>query len=163
MHIAFFCFLVYVFDMTNRITSLSELSEFAKILINELIPQEDSKAQVILLEGNLGAGKTALVKACAIFLGIQEDITSPTFVIQKEYKIKEDMYFFKKMIHIDAYRLEKPSDMNILGWNENIAQANNIIFVEWPSYIQGVDLPEKTVTLNIEICENEDRIIIKTE
>lgn len=98
-------------------------------------------ATVITLSGDLGAGKTALVKKAAEFFGVNETITSPTFVIQKEYEIDNSLTPFKKMVHIDAYRLENASELEYLGWKEIISDPQTIIFLEWPEMVSGIELP----------------------
>jgi tRNA threonylcarbamoyl adenosine modification protein YjeE len=77
-------------------------SEFKEIMYS--FEKNKNGATIILLRGDLGAGKTAFVKEVAKIFEIGEEITSPTFVIEKKYKIKGNS-FFKNLIHIDAYRL----------------------------------------------------------
>lgn len=108
---------------------------------------------VILLTGDLGAGKTTFVQGVAHKLGIKEKVTSPTFNIMK-------LYFNKPMlIHIDAYRLED-LDHNI-GLEEYIGYKNGYTFIEWPMYIQDL-LPQKCIEVNIvNLGEDKREITIK--
>lgn len=139
--------------MKKNIKNLDELFSFASEFMVSL--EKKRFAQIVTLEGDLGAGKTALVKKIADFFEIDEELTSPTFVIQKEYEIKNHT-FLKKMIHIDAYRLERAADLEYLGWNENINNSENIIFIEWPSQVEGLPMPEK-ISLSINILKDKSR------
>lgn len=143
--------------MKYEIENLDALNQFAADFLANLNPNKD-EATLVVLSGDLGAGKTALVKACAKILGIDEDITSPTFVIQKEYELQNQS--FEKMIHIDAYRLEGSRDLEHLGWNDLVAEARNIIFLEWPEMVSGIKYPPKTYVLEIAITQGEARKIM---
>ena len=120
---------------------------------------QKKKASIITLSGEVGAGKTTFTQSLAQSLNIHEPITSPTFVIQKEYKI-DNHEWIKKMIHIDAYRLEKKEDLEYLGWDEIIQNPENLIIIEWPEMVTGIDIPEP-VSLHLEINEDHTRTIAK--
>jgi tRNA threonylcarbamoyladenosine biosynthesis protein TsaE len=92
-------------------------------------------ATVLALHGDLGAGKTTLTKSIASILGINEDIISPTFVIAKFYETKHGKY--KKMVHVDAYRIEDEKELEKIGWDEILKDNNNLLVIEWPSNIAG--------------------------
>lgn len=141
--------------MSVVIKTIEELFSFARDFTLKLEPKKG--ATIIALDGDLGAGKTAFVKKVAEFLAIEEELTSPTFVIQKEYIVQKHS-FFKKLIHIDAYRLEKSSDLEYLGWEENIQNPENIICIEWPSEVEGINMPEK-IQVSIEIQSDKSRRI----
>ncbi len=100
-------------------------------------------ATVLALHGNLGAGKTTFTKHLAKVLGITENVNSPTFVIQKYFEVHTDD-FFKKLIHIDTYRIDLQDELVRLGWAENVADRGNLIAVEWPENIPDL-LPENTI------------------
>jgi tRNA threonylcarbamoyladenosine biosynthesis protein TsaE len=95
-----------------------------------------STATIIGLWGNLGAGKTTFTQEFAKVLGINEDVTSPTFVIEKIYSTEH--HIFKRLIHIDAYRLESASELQTLGWDTIVANRENLIVVEWPEKIAAI-------------------------
>lgn len=134
--------------MKHDIHNLNELSTFALLFLEKLQPS-DTHATIVTLRGDLGAGKTAFVKACAQHLGIREEITSPTFVIQKEYSISTHP-IFTTLIHIDAYRLKGKEELQYLKWNEIISKPQTIIFLEWPECVAGIDFPnEHALTLNV--------------
>ena len=96
---------------------------------------------VIGLLGDLGAGKTTLVRGVAKALHINEVVQSPTFNIMKLY-LKGD----RPLIHIDAYRL---ADLNTdIGLDEYIGYETGITMIEWPLYIEKL-LPKNTLWINI--------------
>lgn len=128
------------------------------MLVKNLAPDPGGKALLLGLLGDLGSGKTTFVKCVGRALGISETITSPTFIIEKIYKI--DHSHFDHVIHIDAYRLEEPAELVHLGWQEIIDNPKNIILLEWPEKVLSI-LPESTSTINFKfINENEREIAI---
>ena len=99
---------------------------------------KEKSAAVLALTGDLGAGKTAFVKAVAKAYGITEEITSPTFVIMKRYDISPEFSrIFEQLFHIDAYRLEHASELQKLGWDAIVADSRNLICIEWPEKVSG--------------------------
>lgn len=115
--------------------SLEETDQVAKDWLKEASERyrDAHEALVVGLSGNLGAGKTSFTKAVAKELGIKEDITSPTFVIMKMYDT--DRSPWKKLIHIDAYRLERGEDLRVLGFEKLVADKTNLIIIEWPENV----------------------------
>ena len=106
---------------------------------------------VVLLKGDLGAGKTTFVRGVAEALGITEKITSPTFNIMKLY-----LKGSKPLVHIDAYRLE---DHNVdIGLDEFIGIDRGLTFIEWPDYIKNL-IPDNAIIINIKNIGNDDREI----
>ncbi len=94
------------------------------------------KATVVALQGELGSGKTAFAKALGKMMGINEHIVSPTFVIMKSYDI--NWKGFKKLIHVDAYRIESESELLNLGWNKLVENPRHLILIEWPERVEGI-------------------------
>src|SRR5437870_249849 len=95
-----------------------------------------NKAEIIALQGELGSGKTHFAQHFGKILGVSEDMQSPTFVIMKSYAI--DWKGFKKLIHIDAYRLEHENELLHLGWDELIDDPKNLILIEWPERVENL-------------------------
>ena len=93
-------------------------------------------ATIIALQGELGSGKTTFAQAFGKILGVTENMPSPTFVIMKSYPV--DWKGFKKLIHIDAYRLEKEEELLHLGWDELVKNPENIILIEWPEKVEKI-------------------------
>lgn len=111
--------------------------------------------EVIGLIGDLGAGKTIFTKGIADGLGLKENINSPTFVVMKVYDIKNKK--IKKLVHIDAYRLESPEESKIIGIDEYLNRDDVVIIIEWADKIKKI-LPNKTELITI-IQNNSKRII----
>ena len=105
--------------------------------------------EVILLKGEMGAGKTVFVKGIAKALGITDRITSPTYAYMNDYD--------GKLYHYDCYRLSSGEDAEGLGLTDYF-YADGICVVEWSENIADV-LPKKTLSVKIEkISENQRRI-----
>ena len=106
--------------------------------------------------GDLGAGKTTLVRGIAQALNIKSVVQSPTFNIMK-------IYFdgVKPLIHIDAYRL---ADINTdIGLDEYIGYETGLTVIEWPEFIKGL-IPDNAVTIEILNLGNTQRkITVRTE
>jgi tRNA threonylcarbamoyl adenosine modification protein YjeE len=122
--------------------SLKETEVVAKDLV-ELISkdvQKEGRAKIVSLSGDLGSGKTALVKAVASLLKIEGDITSPTYVIQKTYQLPKhsNPTSFTQFVHIDAYRLDSSEELKAIGWEKTATDPQNIIFIEWPEKVSEV-------------------------
>jgi tRNA threonylcarbamoyladenosine biosynthesis protein TsaE len=133
--------------------SLEETHKFAKEFLQSLRPQE-SEATVVGLYGNLGAGKTTFTQAIARELGIDQPITSPTFVIEKIYEIKHKN--FARLVHIDAYRLESGGELQNLNFEELVSNKNNLIFIEWPENVKEI-LPANHIKLFCEFVDENSR------
>jgi len=125
--------------------SKEETRKLGAFLAPNFIPGD-----VVLLKGDLGAGKTTLTGGVAEALQVQDDVISPTFNIMKCY--------FKgtlPLYHIDAYRLEH---QNIeLGLDEFI-EGNGVCFIEWPQYIQPL-LPDETLSITLKNIGGDNREI----
>jgi tRNA threonylcarbamoyl adenosine modification protein YjeE len=115
--------------------SLADLSDFAKRFVAELPATPGVGAHVVGLKGDLGAGKTTFVQMVAKELGVTATVTSPTFVFVQVYGI--DHGPFRRLVHIDAYRLSK-DDPDTIGWREYRADPANLILVEWPEHLPGL-------------------------
>ncbi len=139
------------------IRNLDELDDFAGYFINNLRPSKQG-ATVIGLQGDLGSGKTAFVQSAAKIFGVDEYITSPTFVIQKRYKIKNPKSDFENLIHIDAYRLDSEEELLNLDWQENLDNPKNIIFIEWPERVKKI-LSPNTIKLYFKFTDKNTREI----
>ena len=120
----------------------------AKIMLN-LRP-----CDVVLLTGDLGAGKTTFVGGALEALGYKEHVISPTFNILKCYfEVKPNVF------HIDAYRLE---DQNIdIGLDEYI-EGNGVTFIEWPKFIEPL-IPNKHLEISLKRISDSERKIEITD
>ena len=122
--------------------------------VGYLLAKKLPDGSVITLDGDLGAGKTTLVRGVAEALNIKEVVQSPTFNIMKIY-LKGD----KPLIHIDAYRLmDIDSD---IGLDEYIGYETGLTMIEWPIYIPKL-IPTDAIKVEIRHLGEEDREIIIT-
>lgn len=131
--------------------------EFAAQFGNEVAPR--SGATVIALHGDLGAGKTTFVQELAKIWGVIEPVTSPTFVLQKKYELTGAP--FRTLVHMDVYRLDDPSEVRVLHWEELVHDSSSIVCVEWAERIKS-ELPEEVLNIYIE-WDGEDERTIKFE
>lgn len=107
---------------------------------------------IVLLNGDLGAGKTTFVKGFASALNIKEPVTSPTFTLLKTYK--SDNF---TLVHIDAYRL----DGELFEELDDYINDNNIIFIEWSSCLSNKDLIQDNLNIDIKyVSKNQRKFII---
>lgn len=131
-----------------------DLEEMAHKVVHTLGNSYSNRAKIIFLEGDLGAGKTTFTKALASVLGInKEDVHSPTFILKKEYQGNHS--FFKKLIHIDAYRFDVPEEAKALKLDHDMISNDNLIVVEWPSKMGGVI--DEDMTLSFAIVDDDTR------
>jgi tRNA threonylcarbamoyladenosine biosynthesis protein TsaE len=114
--------------------SIEETGKIAQEWLKTITPAD--KATVVGLSGHLGAGKTAFVKCAAKTLGITETVTSPTFVIMKTYPLEKQKW--QRLIHIDAYRLEKGAELGVIGFSRLVNNPANLIMIEWPEQVESV-------------------------
>lgn len=134
--------------------SLADTKKYAEILLRRLVGSPRRGAAVLALYGNLGAGKTALTKALAELLGVADTVNSPTFILEKVYRTEHPT--FKRLIHIDAYRLEEPQELEHLGWSELVSDGENLIVVEWSEQVEGL-IPESALRVRAEFVDETTR------
>jgi len=140
--------------MEKTVVTLPEFEAEAARFIGELAPRGE-RATLITLSGELGAGKTAFTKAVAKTFGVEEMVNSPTFVLEKIYLIRkfEDSRSngtslqFKRLVHIDVYRLLKGSELAPLGFDVLMQDACNLILLEWPEKVSDA-LPVPAVKIS---------------
>ncbi|HBI16763.1 MAG: hypothetical protein UR60_C0039G0005 [Candidatus Moranbacteria bacterium GW2011_GWF2_34_56] len=125
--------------------------------LGKRLAQKMKGGEIICLEGDLGAGKTTFSQGFLRELGAEGALTSPTFVVMKQYAIKNKILNLKNIYHIDTYRIES-TDILDLGWEEIIKNKQNIVLVEWPERIKDV-IPSNTIWINFEIVDEEKRKI----
>jgi tRNA threonylcarbamoyladenosine biosynthesis protein TsaE len=122
-----------------------------------------TRALVIALQGDLGAGKTTFAQGFFKGLGIKKRAVSPTFVIMRRYKIPSVPHnkCYVLLHHMDAYRLRKPEDVTTLGFEKILGDPQNVLLVEWPENIKGA-LPRSAVKIKFQYGkkENERKIQI---
>ena len=126
---------------------LADIEEVAKQLVNNL------KTKTWLFYGNMGVGKTTLIKAIVKQLGCKDEVSSPTFSIINEYEIIND-----KIFHFDLYRIKDLEEAYNFGI-EDYLDSNHYIFIEWPEKIESI-LTEELDKISIEIVSEENRKLL---
>lgn len=148
--------------MEKTIRDLAGLEEEASSFVTGLTPREDG-ATLVTLSGELGAGKTAFTKAVAAALGVEDMVTSPTFVLEKIYLLPAELGSpaskFSRLIHIDAYRLQEGVELAALGFDSLMRDPQNLILLEWPEKVSEA-LPAPAAKLSFIAHENGTRTII---
>ena len=102
--------------------------------------------EVIVLTGELGAGKTEFVKGLARGLGIKQSISSPSFVLMREYTIRVQGLGVRVLVHIDCYRIKTVKEIEELGLNEIFQDKNTVTVIEWGEKIKKI-LPKKRIEI----------------
>lgn len=130
-----------------------DVLELAHKVMHILSNIETSKAKVILLGGDLGAGKTTFTKELASLIGIDKTkVNSPTFILKKEYIAEHSL--FKKLVHVDAYRFNTPQEAKVLRLEEDLGNSNTIVAIEWPSKIK---YPKADIELLFTVVDDNTR------
>ncbi len=128
--------------------SVEETKSFGKLLAKYL-----NIGDVIVLNGDLGAGKTALVTGVASFWGKENEVSSPTFTIINEIVLNDDLSLF----HFDVYRLADEDEFYAIGGEEYFEKG--ITFMEWGETIKNA-LPKEYLEIRIDKDDRSDNIRI---
>ena len=128
-------------------------SEFETVELAQNIESEKFENMIICLDGELGSGKTVFTKGIANALGIQENITSPTFTIIKEYMDGE-----MPLYHMDVYRLDGNTDGVGI---EEYYNKGGIVVIEWSNTIKSI-LPEERLEIKFKVIDENRRSIVIT-
>lgn len=118
--------------MEVDLPDLEALKEEAGRFAHTLAPKA-SGATLVTLSGELGAGKTSFSQGVAEALGVEDAVTSPTFVLMKQYALSGKA--FAKLIHMDAYRLDGGAALAPLGLSDVLTDPMNLILLEWPEKV----------------------------
>lgn len=123
-----------------------------KLVAKEIVPHIKG-GDTIVLQGDLGAGKSVLTREILTVLGVQNKITSPTFTLVNEYK-SDDGHFY----HFDMYRLEDETEAENIGFEEMISDTEAIKFVEWAENVKSY-LPKHYKKISIAKLGKHSRAI----
>jgi len=123
------------YNLGMEVSGLNAMSGEAAQFITTLAVR-DTGATVVALSGELGAGKTTFAQGMALALGVEERVTSPTFVLEKIYELQDQKW--RHLIHIDAYRINDAHELEVLGWHEIVADPSNLIIIEWPENVAAL-------------------------
>ncbi len=136
-------------DLVGSRVGLNDLERVAKELVKRA-----GNVNVWLFHGEMGAGKTTLIKAIGRVLGVEDSISSPTFSIVNEYLISPK----KKVFHFDFYRIKNEREAYDIG-TEEYFYSGHYCFVEWPDKIPEL-LPERRADVTIKVEDNTYRTIV---
>jgi tRNA threonylcarbamoyladenosine biosynthesis protein TsaE len=131
-----------------EIESIGQLSQAAAWIIKNF-----GKKKIIAFYGEMGSGKTTLIKEICKQLECVSLVTSPTFAIVNEYLLKEE----NKIFHFDFYRINKIYELIQIGLDEYL-NSGNFCFIEWPEIGETL-LPPETLKINLKVGEKQKRII----
>ena len=131
---------------TIHITSQEELPQVARAIIELL-----GRRTVVAFRGEMGAGKTTLIREIAAELGATDTVTSPTFAIVNQYKGQGN----RRIYHFDFYRIEDLREAFDFGYEEYF-YPGDLCLVEWPEKIEPL-LPENVVTVRITVDSDTAR------
>ena len=131
--------------MTKYINySIEEIGRTARMILS-LNPS----AKIFIFNGEMGSGKTTIIKAIIKELGYKGTVSSPTFSLINEYLNGDKIY------HFDFYRIKNKNELLDIGIDEYIS-SNNRCFIEWPNLITDM-LPDKHIELNIDVISSDVR------
>ena len=126
--------------------SINDINTIASVLIKELT------SKTLLFYGDMGVGKTTLIKALSKQLGTIENVSSPTFSIVNEYEITNDLIY-----HFDLFRINNEEEALNFGI-EDYLFSDHWIFIEWPEKLGGL-LPKQSNTIEIILNKNGSRTL----
>jgi len=126
------------------IYSIDEIEDVAKKILSLNL-----NSKIYILYGNMGSGKTTLIKSIVEKLDIDSVANSPTFSIINEY------YNGDKIYHFDLYRIKDMDELLDIGIEEYV-NGSNICFIEWPDLVIEM-LPKNYNTLKLEVVSNNER------
>lgn len=133
-----------------------DIPDLAERVLQLMEEHKAKDATVILLEGDLGAGKTTFTKEFAHALGVnKDDVHSPTFILKKEYNTTNPV--FRKLIHIDAYRFNSKDESKVLHVEDDVQKGDAVIAIEWPSKMKPVN---PTLTLTFTVLDDDTREVV---
>ena len=131
----------------NKNYSLQDLPKIASEIISS------AKNKTLLFYGQMGVGKTTLIKELCKSLGVLDNISSPTFSLVNEYQTANN----DKVYHFDFYRIENEEEAYDIGI-EDYFDSKNWCFVEWPENIENL-LPLDAVEIHLSLLDDEQRNI----
>ncbi len=135
---------------TFHLSSEAQLKEVSRFLQQH----KDTFPPVWLFYGDMGAGKTTLIKQFCNDIGVEDNVTSPTFSLVNEYQTHDGEIVY----HFDFYRIDSEEEAEQIGLDEYI-YSNNICLIEWPEKIPNL-LPHSNLNITFKINSDNSRTII---
>jgi tRNA threonylcarbamoyladenosine biosynthesis protein TsaE len=133
---------------TLTLRKASEATDIARLIL-----QSHAERRVFALHGDLGAGKTTLIKALCEALGVADATSSPSFAIVNEYRMADD----RPVYHFDLYRLRDARELLDIGFEEYL-DSGAYCFIEWPELADEL-LPREVLHITIEAPDSGVRTI----
>lgn len=121
------------------VPTVEDWSSVAKVIIHHLEP-----GSILALQGELGVGKTTFTQALAKELGVVKVPQSPTFALMRSYVVPRQNGI-TRLIHVDAYRLEDEKELMVLDLDEELADGESVLVVEWPEKIPKWIVNQSTI------------------
>lgn len=128
------------------IENQSQLPSVASEIIGRL-----EERPVVAFYGEMGAGKTTLIREIATQMGVSDSVSSPTFALVNEYVAADG----RSVFHFDFYRIESPTEAMDMGYEEYV-YGGDICLIEWPEKIEGL-LPDNVLEVRITLLEGGGR------
>ena len=125
-----------------------------ELIGKKIIKYSNKKSNIFTFEGEIGVGKTALIKIILKHLKVKDLVKSPTFSIVNEYLTSDN----KIIYHFDFFRLKNKIEVLDMGFEEYL-DSSNFCFIEWPKYIQKL-LPSDVTKIKMEYLDESKRKII---
>lgn len=122
-------------------------------VVAQAIAEQLKPGMAVRLMGPLGAGKTTLVQALAKVLGAKGVPRSPTFSLMRTYQVGKRIGI-RRLIHIDAYRLESASDAHALGLDEELVEGDTVLAIEWAENLGALLKEIPSIDVKIETDPN---------
>lgn len=135
------------FTMTYGLDQLEEVSKHIT---------ENAESNTFLFFGQMGVGKTTLIKALVKALGSEDNVSSPTYSLVNEYLAEN-----KPIYHFDFYRINSIDEVYDMGFEDYLSQ-DAIMLIEWPELIEPL-WPEEFVRIDLSLADNGRRKLILTE
>jgi len=131
----------------NYSYTLNQINEAAKQIINS-----SNNHKIWTFDGEMGAGKTTLIKAICKTMGVSDEVSSPTFSLVNEYKTNDG----KTLYHFDFYRIKNIEEVYDIGY-EDYFFSGNICLIEWPEKVEELIEGEEVFEIKIEKRDDDLR------
>ena len=147
--------------MRFKTGSAEQTQDVAALMVREL-RSGAPRPLVIGMLGDLGSGKTTFIQGFAAALGIGRRLLSPTFLIMRSYRLPHAVAGYERLFHLDAYRLRRRDETEVLGLSDILHDPKNIIFIEWAGNIKSA-LPQNTIWMKFDHGRHEHERCIEVK